>query len=299
MLSKAKKSLQFIIGVFLTTVLVIRWVPDTNSQIQYIFDDLDKNDIEKHALSNQIAQELNIKEQSQNMPSSIEFRHRQKHSNRPKHLSCPSKESLSQVPHSCLQFGKKPKYHNVYDSSLGAVFIKNSPGPSAQMHGFRDILTMAIESNKAININAFRRHKTDNDGRNLVSKKSGKPIAADRMVPFGLRVDMENLCKFVNLRGPIEGRVDAIINFNEKQHFDNYTRYFNFAVDSLERDYGIVLDELNSQKSNNKFGYKSMKYIRQMPRQFRNFPMFAGEDINAFLSRQNLAYQMCRKYFSF
>lgn len=84
--------------------------------------------------------------------------------------------------------------------------------------------------------------------------------------------------------------VDAIINFNEKQHFDNYTRYFNFAVDSLERDYGIVLDELNSQKSKDKFGYKSMKYVRQMPRQFRNFPMFAGEDINAFLSRQNLAY---------
>lgn len=297
MLSKAKKSVQFVAGVFITSILVVRFLlPETNSQIQYIFDDFDKNDLEKHALSNEIAEELNHKESAQkDVSSSIfglepELRRVKKHSNKKHIQTCPSKQSLEEVPASCLQWGKKPKYHSIYDSALGAVFIKNAPGPSAQMHGFRDILTMAIETNKAISINSFRRHKTDDDGRNLVSEKTGKPLQPDRMVPFGLRVDMETLCKFVNLRGPMEGRVDAVINFSDKQHFDNYTTYYKFAAEYLEQNYGIILDDRSLKKEPIVFGYRKMKYVRQLPRSFRNFPMMSGEDVNAFLNRQNLGY---------
>ena len=111
-------------------------------------------------------------------------------------FKCPSFASISTVPLSCPT---DPKYRSYYfESSLSSTTPPNHPGPSEQMHAFRDVLIAAIQTRKPLSILPFTKHKKDS-------------LTKNPSVPPGIRVDLPSLCQYVNLKPALSGTVKTVI----------------------------------------------------------------------------------------
>ena len=102
--------------------------------------------------------------------------------------ACPkTEEALSKIPESCRAASADSKTLPF----LIPLYDTQGPGPSAQNLGFRQVLHSAKTLNRTLILTDFIKHKTDN----LSDITGNKP----RVVPLGVRIDLETLCRYVTI----------------------------------------------------------------------------------------------------
>jgi len=103
-------------------------------------------------------------------------------------------DELDKIPSTC---NKTPKYKFGNGVIMGFSPLGN-PGPSEQNHGFREVFMIAVQSKKSIQINKFGAHGTDR-------------LSTVRIIPFGLRFDIERLCEYVNVVDLPKSEINTVI----------------------------------------------------------------------------------------
>ena len=108
-------------------------------------------------------------------------------------IPCPTFKTLATVPNQCQT--TTPKYENFHNSSLFPIYNvyppHSAPGPSAQTNGLRHVIMAAISLGKSLLFSHFSTHSNDE------SSKKNK-------VPFGLRIDVAELCKLMVVKSDYE-----------------------------------------------------------------------------------------------
>ena len=130
---------------------------------------------------------------------------------------CPSMLELQTLPKSCKNPSKNPpKYQKTHNSSFYPIWAPNKGpfntknlGPSEQMQGLKHIFMLTAILGKSLYMSNFSIHRSD---------ESSKFHA----VPFGVRVDVENLCGYLKIEEEplgderfFETELDDIILFSD------------------------------------------------------------------------------------
>ena len=188
-------------------------------------------------------------------------------------ITCPSFEDLSTVP--TIKSGKCPslsKYPRFYDSYLYPMWRPYNPGPSEQTQGLKHIIFAAAILGKGLMISNFTTHGSDK-----LSKSSE--------VPFGIRVDMEILCQFIEIDNP-EPILDDIVMITSKDIRFGQNQCGKDANDTAE--IYLYKDDLSNGITYKKNMYRDMHYLEAL-----EYDMFADtkqRDLKAFFRDRNMAY---------
>lgn len=131
---------------------------------------------------------------------------------------CPTFDQLNFPPADC-NFREK-KYPKVYKHDFFTIHAPYSPGPSEQTNGLKHVFMATAYLNKGLMVSNFTVHKTDR-------------VSKIRNIPFGLRVDMDQMCNFIHLTSAKE-KLQHYLELDEKidrrylpVSEDNSTFYLN------------------------------------------------------------------------
>lgn len=137
-------------------------------------------------------------------------------------FQCPSLESLSTPPENC-QPEIQPVQTDPQPSIMG-IYQPGHPGPSEQTYALKELVTLAFQLNRAIAISPFTTHRSDRLSNTLYeypsSYRASRRKKCDschvlKKVPFGARVDMNELCKLIPIVYP-DDQIKTIVNIYEK-----------------------------------------------------------------------------------
>ena len=200
-------------------------------------------------------------------------------------FSCPTLNSLRQIPKSCHQ--TTPKHQKIYDSYLVPLYHYKRPGPSTQTNGLRHILLAALQLNKGLVITNFDKHKSDKS-------------SIDHLIPFGLRVDTGILCKFLEIKSDYEIEEDDQekypdwnfeTNSSDNQYQLNniftFTYYGNTEEDTRLDEESILYYIQNFTHLKNA---KSINWIRQPSVKINHYPQDNNASIKYLFMQNNLAF---------
>lgn len=103
-------------------------------------------------------------------------------------FSCPTFDQVNFPPVDCNS--REKKYPKVYQHDFFTLHVPHGhfsvPGPSEQTNAIKQMFMATAYLNKGLMISNFTVHKTDK-------------ISKIRNIPFGLRVDMDQMCNFIHL----------------------------------------------------------------------------------------------------
>ena len=201
----------------------------------------------------------------------------------PEQFHCPTFRELDSVPESCYE--NTPKHPAIYKSSFYPIYPPRNPGPSEQTHGIKDVVMAAVELGKSVIISNFTTHFSDSHSKCFI-------------IPFGGRVDLESLCRFVTLKDSRkmieenpELKIDTLVtlsnNHNVPWEQHQLTRYLkeNAACGNYKFD-GICK-------------WSSLEWIEDLARfknisiwgtKYSNFPHNDGENLYKTFIDNDIAY---------
>ena len=165
-----------------------------------------------------------------------------------------------------------PIFPAIYNSTLYPLYQPHNPGPSTQTNGFRHILLLAIQLKKSLFISYFTKHKSDS-----LSKFS--------KIPFGLRIDIENLCQFIEIKDSVDlewsdnNKLENIVNLLAKHPNDK---------GKLDDKYGIQI-YLNNM-TDLSYDIENLNFIDLRSLDFDFYPRNSLNDLNHIFADLDLAY---------
>lgn len=174
----------------------------------------------------------------------------------------------------------------MYKSDFYQVLERGgNPGPSAQMSGFIHLFMLAATLNKGIIISNFSIHMTD---------KMSKIKAA----PFGIRLDMEFLCQYVeisNLKSENSNQTTVELEkFITVGPSNNFQSYGADIKRNEKYDLGVMSGIQTYFKRYTYFPPTNFtnpsEFIYLPARRFRHYPHGPSEDIHKFFQEFQLDY---------
>ena len=185
-------------------------------------------------------------------------------------FQCPTFNDLDTIPQNCKKI--EPKYEAAYRSSLYAIYPPRNPGPSEQTHGIKDVIMAAIELRKSLMLSNFTTH-----GHDFQSSL--------KIVPFGARVDVEQLCKLITLTTPAEVNttLTAIVTISNRGEplAERLLTWEQTTITAYIKDYSKMRVLADFSKIQN----------YTMPaRMFSNFPEDDNKNLKKFFQDSGMAY---------
>jgi len=163
-------------------------------------------------------------------------------------FTCPTKDSLRTLPKSCSQNHPR-KYPKTNNYTFFPLWIHKEIGPSEETQGLKHIFMLAAIFGGSLNSDNFTLHFNDklSEKPGIWNTKNNKDksvkLNMNRKVPFGLRVDAENFCKFLGLENfdLAESNLDEIFDFSPK------SKYKKLSVEEKLKNY-IYTNSTANQK---------------------------------------------------
>lgn len=150
-------------------------------------------------------------------------------------FTCPTFDDINRVPKSCETI--TPKYRKRFNSNFVPIYSVGSPGPSEATNGFRQVFMAAALLHKGILLTNFTKHKSD-------------ALSIEGKIPFGVRVDTETLCQYLQLTSSDhhleqEKIVKSVLDSNPKLYKKYAFQPKNLTKEQLKQT-RIYLDEIIS-----------------------------------------------------